>query len=252
MIVKRGGLMEGQNMSATTEKWTIFGERLKTELERQGMSLRQFSGKTGITLNTAFRYVHSQRIPRATEILKAAKVLGVTCDYMLGLSDDPHKTRDGWTKARNLQPTCNLASDCISRQAVIRINQSYHGQMPNEVNHRIWKEINELPSAQPEKRTEKHTETHACDCIERQAAINEIKEIYEWHDNVTKERIIEHFKRLPSAQPEIVRCEDCKHWSRESICDGFCSNDCMRHDEDFYCGYAERRTDDKTNKGSSN
>ena len=42
------------------------------------------------------------------------------------------------------------ACDCISRQAVIEINQSYHGQMPNEVNHRIWKEINELPSAQPE------------------------------------------------------------------------------------------------------
>ena len=41
--------------------------------------------------------------------------------------------------------------DLISRQAVIKINQSYHGQMPNEVNHRIWKEINELPSAQPER-----------------------------------------------------------------------------------------------------
>lgn len=40
--------------------------------------------------------------------------------------------------------------DTISRQAVIEINRSYHGQMPNEVNHRIWKEINELPSAQPE------------------------------------------------------------------------------------------------------
>ena len=41
-------------------------------------------------------------------------------------------------------------TDLISRQAAIEINQSYHGQMPNEVNHRIWKEINELPSAQPE------------------------------------------------------------------------------------------------------
>ena len=40
------------------------------------------------------------------------------------------------------------------------------------------------------------------DLIDRQAAIDEIKEIYEWHDNVTKERIIEHFKQLPSAQPE--------------------------------------------------
>jgi len=86
-------------MSTTTEKWTIFGERLKTELERQEMSLRQFAEKAGLTLTTACRYVHSQRTPRTTEILKAAKVLGVTCDYMLGLSDDPHKTRDGWAKA---------------------------------------------------------------------------------------------------------------------------------------------------------
>ena len=43
------------------------------------------------------------------------------------------------------------------------------------------------------------------DTISRQAAIDAIKEIYEWHDNVTKERIIEHFKQLPSAQPERIR-----------------------------------------------
>ena len=43
---------------------------------------------------------------------------------------------------------------------------------------------------------------------------------------------------------EIVRCKDCTHWSHESICDGFCSEDCMRHDEDFYCGYAERKTNE--------
>ena len=42
-----------------------------------------------------------------------------------------------------------MSNDLISRQAAIEINRSYHGQMPNEVNHRIWKEINELPSAQP-------------------------------------------------------------------------------------------------------
>ena len=38
--------------------------------------------------------------------------------------------------------------------------------------------------------------------IERQAAIDEIKAIYEYHDTVTEERIIDHLKRLPSAQPE--------------------------------------------------
>lgn len=41
-------------------------------------------------------------------------------------------------------------SDPIERQEVIEIIQSYHGQMPNEVNYRIWEEINELPPAQPE------------------------------------------------------------------------------------------------------
>ena len=66
-----------------------------------------------------------------------------------------------------------------------------------------------MSDRQPEERTDKRTETHACDLIDRQAAIDEIKEIYEWHDNVTKERIIEHFVRLPSAQPEQRTCVNC-------------------------------------------
>lgn len=74
------------------EQWTVFGERLKAELERQGMSYRTFSAKVGLTLTTTCRYAKSERIPRANEILKTAKVLGVTCDYLLGLSDDPHLT----------------------------------------------------------------------------------------------------------------------------------------------------------------
>ena len=44
---------------------------------------------------------------------------------------------------------------------------------------------------------------------------------------------------------ELIRCKDCKYWERRSICDGYC--DAMRiHgcDEEFYCGYAERKTDE--------
>ena len=74
------------------KQWTVFGERLRAELERQGMSYRTFSAKVGLTLTTTCRYAKSERVPRANEILKTAKVLGVTCDYLLGLSDDPHKT----------------------------------------------------------------------------------------------------------------------------------------------------------------
>ena len=74
------------------KQWTVFGERLRAELERQGMSYRTFSAKVGLTLTTTYRYAVSERVPRASEILKTAKVLGVTCDYLIGLSDDPHKT----------------------------------------------------------------------------------------------------------------------------------------------------------------
>lgn len=46
---------------------------------------------------------------------------------------------------------------------------------------------------------------------------------------------------LKSAQPEIVRCKDCKHYIKsESYCDylGITISD---HD---FCSYAERRTDE--------
>ena len=120
----------------TEQNWSIFGKRLKDELVKQGISYRQFADKAGLTLTTVHRYANSLRIPRATEIIKSAEILGVTCDYMLGLSDDPHKTRDGWAKA------------------------GFH----------------DLPSAQPEKRTDKCTETHGVclDTIDRQLAIDAI------------------------------------------------------------------------------
>ena len=43
------------------------------------------------------------------------------------------------------------------------------------------------------------------DLISRQAAIDEVKQLYEWHDTVTEDRLINHLKRLPSAQPERKR-----------------------------------------------
>ena len=36
--------------------------------------------------------------------------------------------------------------DAVSRQAVLDINERHHGQMPNHVNHEIWKEIKALSS----------------------------------------------------------------------------------------------------------
>jgi hypothetical protein len=40
------------------------------------------------------------------------------------------------------------------------------------------------------------------DLISREQAIEEIKSVFEWHDVVTVDRIVEHIKALPSAEPE--------------------------------------------------
>ena len=96
-----------------------------------------------------------------------------------------------------------------------------------------------LPPAQPEKRTEEHTETHACDLISRQAAIDAHYEYCNKHPDagfpVWSLKILED---LPPAQPdmsgysdklwkkayergkaeaqdEIVWCKDCKHQIKE-------------------------------------
>lgn len=103
--------------------------------------------------------------------------------------------------------------------------------------------MSDLIDRQPEKRTIERTETHACDCISRQAAIDAIDEINaEVEDgygfDYAKWRV--HFRVLPSAQPEIVRCKDCV-WRDGSICR---NNDTMPWSDDDFCSLAERRTDD--------
>ena len=57
--------------------------------------------------------------------------------------------------------------------------------------------------------------------------------------------IVDHIMDLPSAGPEIIRCYDCKWWEQESICEGHCHEIDLHHvDEDHYCSFAERRTDE--------
>lgn len=53
-------------------------------------------------------------------------------------------------------------------------------------------------------------------------------------------------RKLPSAQPEIIRCKNCTWWSDDEY------RECSSPNYDnvhvtpagFYCGYAERRTDE--------
>ena len=70
---------------------------------------------------------------------------------------------------------------------------------------------------------------------------------------------VDYIKKLPSAQPEIIRCNDCKHWQQIlNSSYGHCESDDMWRSlygettevnyietaEDHYCGYAERKKDE--------
>lgn len=93
------------------------------------------------------------------------------------------------------------------------------------------------------------------DLIERQAAIDAMCSVCGYDCDKSKfvynapqcEQVIlcpEHYALsvLPSAQPEIIRCKDCK-WKQGSECTRFSD---VRPFPDDFCSRAERRTDECT------
>ena len=93
------------------------------------------------------------------------------------------------------------------------------------------------------------------DLISRQAVIDAIGEIHPLDYNA--QAIVEKIKKLPSAQPEVIRCKNCRWWDKYDDYDnGYCMaakhGYWSEHWEirirrtykgDFYCADAERRTD---------
>lgn len=81
------------------------------------------------------------------------------------------------------------------------------------------------------------------DLIKRQAAISIVTfECGKW-TGLSKE-INKQIQNLPSVEPEIVMCKECKHRGEEPIADG--RYWCDIHDTFmYYCSDAERRTDEQ-------
>ena len=88
------------------------------------------------------------------------------------------------------------------------------------------------------------------DLISRQAAIDYFVTNVGFHDEdgypiedecELREIWTGYFDGIPSAQPEIIRCKDCKHWDGVDTCDVI---DTPVWDNDF-CSMAERRSDEE-------
>lgn len=105
--------------------------------------------------------------------------------------------------------------------------------------------VQDLPPAQPVARD---TNVLSNDTISRQG----VKEwLNKWEGYIDRDIIARMQCRvidIPSAQPEIIRCKECKH--AKITADGkymkYCSqwdvDDALYLDGDFFCGHAERRT----------
>lgn len=85
------------------------------------------------------------------------------------------------------------------------------------------------------------------DTISRQAAIEAVQNR---HIMLNKEKVllINDLEKLPSPEPQIIRCKDCKNWDTTWTND-FSPNyhycpmvDCVRK-EDWFCADAERKTE---------
>ena len=123
---------------------------------------------------------------------------------------------------------------------------------PNEVRfsiNDIRDNLDNIPSVPPTHPTP-FKALGALDCVSRQDAIDVASR--ECHE------LFGISEQLPSAQPEVIRCKDCKWWDKYSDTHGYCL--AAKHgywskhwdisirrtyDADWYCADAELRGDEE-------
>ena len=128
------------------------------------------------------------------------------------------------------------------------------------------KAVQALPSAHPTQ-TDTSNTLKALDCVERQAAIDALDRIFDRCEEIEAHlpegdpdrtgykmfpdymTVWKYLHQLPSAQPEIVRCKECKYahityGGEVKYCDIWFPDESHYIDTDNYCSFAERRTDE--------
>lgn len=140
--------------------------------------------------------------------------------------------------------------DLISRQqAIDAINEII--RMEHSLRPKVYvakDAIKQLPSVQLEI---KQQAINSSDYIDRRAALDALDKRF---DSIPLEQTSEilllrkDLRELPSAQPEIVRCKDCKYWNSGSCecrehavnCQDYMVGD-IETEAEHFCGYAKKR-----------
>lgn len=130
--------------------------------------------------------------------------------------------------------------DSISRQAAIDVISK--DWLTSDAKEVLVGALMSLPSAQPNV-----PDINVGDLISRQAVLNLIAGwTYDLCNKEDEWRAAEEIENLPSAQPEIIRCKDCKWYGRADKRRFYRGMDCLQKrigtiipDKDF-CSRAER------------
>ncbi len=133
-----------------------------------------------------------------------------------------------------------MMNELINRQAVLKALDEIAWEIKdgNGFQYEKWEEyFTELPSAQPN--LQPTCNQLATDCISRQAAIDALHGYFDGMletDTWSPCDVYGLIEILPSAQPEIIRCRECKHYDGRpcGIVDWY-------NTADDFCSRAERR-----------
>lgn len=71
-----------------------FGERLEKAIRSNYLTHKEFAEQINTTPETVSRYVNSDKLPPATAIIKIAKALNVSTDYLLDVNIPEFKQKD--------------------------------------------------------------------------------------------------------------------------------------------------------------
>ena len=138
-------------------------------------------------------------------------------------------------------------SDLISRQAAIDATNraDYTGlavEDVKKVTDEVVKELKRLPSTQPERLTDDFETIR----IHLNAYKEKLCNQQRWEEAEEYQRIIDRFMAFASAQPEIIRCGQCKYAEAADSEDNQDGYTCQFHRGSIwfsgsYCSWAERR-----------
>ncbi|HFF3186826.1 MULTISPECIES: helix-turn-helix domain-containing protein [Bacillus] len=78
----------------------MFNERLKQLRIEKNLTQQELAELTNLTKASISRFEGNKKTPSRESVTKLSKVLNVTTDYLLGLSDDPHLSSEQYSDLR--------------------------------------------------------------------------------------------------------------------------------------------------------